>query len=206
MKRYSIAFALLVTSLCITAQVTNNAIDFDRNGRLSLGVIDNNTATSGTTLQLWMSPYHWIPGANIASWGSDLNMQLGTLGEIVIKSNGDTLSFTDANLTTGNWAHITLLLNGKDISLLVNNTNEQSSTLAKAFTPPTTEPLILGGGFLGRIDEVRVWNTILPADYNRFWNNTIDSFNPQWAFMEYIQRQKMKMKERMYFFRHRPWK
>lgn len=183
MKRYSIAFVLLLTSLCITAQVTNNAIDFDRNGRLSLGVIDNNTATSGTTLQLWMSPYHWIPGANIASWGSDLNMQLGTLGEIVIKSNGDTLSFTDANLTTGNWAHITLLLNGKDISLLVNNTNEQSSTLAKAFTPPTTEPLILGGGFLGRIDEVRVWNTILPADYNRFWNNTIDSYNPLWEHL-----------------------
>ena len=177
MKKYTIAFIISLISLCSTAQVTNNAISFERNGRVSLGTV---TTTSSTTLQLWMNPLHWIPEANIVTWGNSLNIQLGTPGELVIKSNDDTLSFTDVNLTTGNWAHITLLLEGNSLSLLINNANQQNGTLSAAFTAPATEPLLLGGGFLGRIDEVRVWDIILPDDYNRFWNNTIDSFNPQW--------------------------
>ena len=177
MKKYTIAFIISLISLCSTAQVTNNAISLERNGRVSLGTV---TTTSSTTLQLWMNPQHWIPEANIVTWGNSLNIQLGTPGELVIKSNDDTLSFTDVNLTTGNWAHITLLLEDNSLSLLINNANQQNGTLSAAFTAPATEPLLLGGGFLGRIDEVRVWDIILPDDYNRFWNNTIDSFNPQW--------------------------
>ncbi len=177
MKKYTIAFIISLITLCSTAQVTNNAISLERNGRVSLGVIET---TSGTTLQLWMNPQHWIPGANILTWGNNLNIQLGKPGELVIKSNDDTFSFTDTNLTTGNWAHITLLLESNSLSLLINNANQQNGTLSAAFTAPATEPLLLGGGFLGRIDEVRVWDIILPDDYNRFWNNTIDSFNPQW--------------------------
>ena len=183
MKRYAIALLLLFVSLCGTAQVTNNAISLQRNGRVSLGIIKSDAAASGTSLQLWMNPQHWIPGANIVTWGNSLNIQLGATGELVIKSNDDTITFSDANLATGNWAHMTLLLDGNTISLLVNNANEQSGTLAQPFAIPADAPLLLGGGFLGRIDEVRVWNTILPADYNRFWNNTIDSFNPQWQHL-----------------------
>ena len=74
MKRYAIALMLLIVSLCSTAQVTNNAISLERNGRVSLGIIDNGAAT---TLQLWMNPQHWIPGANIVTWGENLNVLLG---------------------------------------------------------------------------------------------------------------------------------
>ena len=183
MKRYAIATAMFLASLCCTAQVTNNALSFERNGRISLGVLPQKITGTGTTLQLWMNPQHWIPGANIVTWGESLNIQLGKPGEVVVKSNADTFSFTDSNLATGNWAHLTLLLEGNSIRLLVNNANEQNATLLEPFTIPTEEPLLLGGGFLGRIDEVRVWDFILPADYNRFWNNTIDSFNPQWQHL-----------------------
>ena len=170
---------MLLASLCSTAQVTNNALSLERNGRVSLGVLPNDIADSGTTLQLWMNPQHWIPGANIVTWGESLNIQLGTPGQITIKCGNETMTFTDSNLATGNWSHLTLLMEGNCIRLLVNNANEQSGTLPTPFTVPTREPLLLGGGFLGRIDEVRVWDFILPADYNRFWNNTVDSFNPQ---------------------------
>ena len=181
MKRYAIALMLLIVSLCSTAQVTNNAISLERNGRVSLGIIDNGTAT--TTLQLWMNPQHWIPGANIVTWGENLNIQLGTPGQIRIKCGDETMSFTDANLATGNWSHITLLLEGNSIALLVNNANQQNGTLSQPFAIPAEAPLLLGGDFLGRIDEVRVWDTILPADYNRYWNNTVDQFNPQWQHL-----------------------
>ena len=51
MKKYIIALILFFVSLCGIAQVTNNAISFERNGRLSLGVLQNNTAATGVTLQ-----------------------------------------------------------------------------------------------------------------------------------------------------------
>ena len=183
MKRYTIALILFFVSLYSVAQVTNNAISFERNGRVSLGVIDNSATTSGTTLQLWMNPQHWIPGANIVTWGENLNIQLGNPGQITIKCADEIMSFTDSNLATGNWSHLTLLLEGNSISLLVNNTNRQDYTFSQPFAIPTEDPLLLGGGFLGRIDEVRVWDFILPADYNLFWNNTIDQFNPQWQHL-----------------------
>ena len=174
---------MLLASLCSTAQVTNNALSLERNGRVSLGVLPNDIADSGTTLQLWINPQHWIPGANIVTWGESLNLQLGKPGELVVKSCDDTLSFTSSNLATGNWSHITLLFEGNGVGLLVNNANQQNGTLSQPFAIPAKAPLLLGGGFLGRIDEVRVWDFILPADYNRFWNNTVDSFNPQWQHL-----------------------
>ncbi|MBQ5888197.1 MAG: hypothetical protein IIW77_02855 [Bacteroidaceae bacterium] len=183
MKRYAIAAMLFFASLSSTAQVTNNALSLERNGRVSLGVLPYDITDTGTTLQLWMNPQHWIPGANIVTWGESLNIQLGTPGQITIKCGDETMTFTDSNLATGNWSHLTLLMEGNCIRLLVNNANEQSGTLPTPFTVPTREPLLLGGGFFGRIDEVRVWDFILPADYNRFWNNTVDSFNPQWEHL-----------------------
>ena len=180
MKKYAIALVLFLVSLYGTAQVTNNAISFERNGRVSLGVQQQSTA--GTTLQFWLNPQHWIPGADIVAWSNCLNIQLGNPGELVVKSGDNNMTFNDANLSSGNWTHITLLLDS-DIRLLVNNANEQRHTLSQPFTISADAPLLLGGGFLGRIDEVRIWDFILPADYNRFWNNTIDSFNPNWQHL-----------------------
>ena len=183
MKRYAITALLFLASLCCTAQVANRAISFEQNGRVSLGILPNGISNEGVTLQFWMSPRHWIPGANVVTWGESLNIQLGALGQMKVKCSDATVTFTDSNMASGNWAHITLLLEAGSIRLLVNNANEQSSTLAAPVTAPATEPLLLGGGFLGRIDEVRVWDFILPTDYNRFWNNTIDQFNPQWQHL-----------------------
>lgn len=183
MKRYAIAAVLFLVSLCSTAQVTNRALYLERNGRVSMGILPDGTASEGMTLQLWMNPEHWIPGANIVTWGENLNIQLGTPGQLKIKCADEGMTFSDSNLATGNWSHLTLLLEGNCIRLLVNNANEQSGTFPAPFTVPAWEPLLLGGGFLGRIDEVRVWDFILPADYNRFWNNTVDRFNPQWQHL-----------------------
>ena len=180
MKRITTVFILFLAVLCCKAQVTNNAISFERNGRVSLGILQNSDTDKGVTLQLWMNPLHWIPGANILTWGNELNIQLGTAGQIVIERADEHITINDTNLSSGNWAHLTLLLDNKNISVLVNNANEQSGTFSTPFTIPSEEPLLLGGGFLGRIDEVRVWNGILVADYNRFWNNTIDNLNPSW--------------------------
>ncbi|MDE6654496.1 MAG: LamG domain-containing protein, partial [Muribaculaceae bacterium] len=39
--------------------------------------------------------------------------------------------------------------------------------------------LVLGAGFEGRIDEVRLWNDVLSGDFDYFITNTINRWNPQ---------------------------
>ena len=55
------------------AQVTNQALAFEENGRVSLGSLPDGTAT-GVTLQFWMNPQEWIPGANVLAWGESLGV------------------------------------------------------------------------------------------------------------------------------------
>lgn len=86
MKKFIFALIGLFLSLGSPAQVKNNAIGFERNGRLSLGVIDGMDSAQGATLQFWMNPKHWIPGANVVDWGETLNVALGMPGEIVVTS------------------------------------------------------------------------------------------------------------------------
>ena len=180
MKKLFIAIFMLLLSLHGISQVTNNAISFERNGRLSLGSLQDININSGITIQLWINPKAWIPGASIMKWGESFTIQLGAPGKLIAKTGDNNLVFTDNSLQSGNWSHLTFLIDATELKLLVNNANEQNMELPAQFTIVPTEPIILGGDFMGRIDEVRVWNTILPADYNRFWNNTIDSLNPSW--------------------------
>lgn len=184
MKRYFFALFLWFTALCSVAQVANQALSFEGNGRVSLGLLpETGTSSDGTTLQLWICPQHWIPGANIITWGNNLNVQLGAPGQLAVSIQGSSITFADANLSSGNWAHVTLMFTDSDVSLFVNNANEQTKALSSPFVIPADEPLLLGGGFRGRIDEVRLWDFILPEEYNRFWNNTVDKYIPSWKHL-----------------------
>ena len=171
--------ALLFTSLCCTAQVTNHALKFESNGRVSLGTLPDG-ASDGTTVQFWMNPQKWFAGAHVLTWGDNLDVQLGRAGELVVTCGSKSIAFANASIKAGTWAHITLYLDNEEARLLVNNAGEQSAALAAPFAAPADELLLLGGGFVGRIDEVRVWDGILSDNYNRFWNNTIDSLCPSW--------------------------
>ena len=171
--------ALLFTSLCCTAQVTNHALKFESNGRVSLGTLPDG-ASDGTTVQFWMNPQKWSAGAHVLTWGDNLDVQLGRAGELVVTCGSKSIAFANASIKAGTWAHITLYLDNEEARLLVNNAGEQSAALAAPFAAPADELLLLGGGFVGRIDEVRVWDGILSDNYNRFWNNTIDRLCPSW--------------------------
>ena len=140
MKRLLYAMILCLASLPGTAQVTNMALSFEGNGRVSLGIMPAAASTSsGTTLQFWLCPQHWIPGSNIISWGSGLNIRLGSPGQLAIQTADSSFAFSDANLSTGNWAHITLMLDDTTATMLVNNANEQTATLSSPFSIPTED-------------------------------------------------------------------
>lgn len=184
MKKFWTLFLLLMLGLPLGAQVANQAISFKRNGRVSLGVIAEVEGAQAVTMQWWMNPQQWIAGANVVAWGDGMNVQLGSLGALNVQVGAEQFAFQHSSLVPSNWSHVTLTVEQSELTVYVNNEMAGQQQLAQALSAESVEPLLLGGGFVGRIDEVRVWSTALPADYNRYWNNTIDKHNPSWKYLE----------------------
>ena len=120
--------ALLFTSLCCTAQVTNHALKFESNGRVSLGTLPDG-ASDGTTVQFWMNPQKWSAGSHVLTWGDNLDVQLGREGELVVTCGSKSIAFANASIKAGTWVHITLYLDNKEARLLVNNAGVLESGL-----------------------------------------------------------------------------
>jgi hypothetical protein len=66
-----------------------------------------------------------------------------------------------------------------NVTVLVNGTSVATGTLA-ATSVANSNFIIGGNSFVGRIDELRVWNDALKSDFNYFINNTINKWCPQW--------------------------
>ena len=77
-------------SLCSTAQVSNNALSLERNGRVSLGVLPYDITDTGTTLQLWMNPQHWIPGAIASTNEEKITVTVDKEGKEIAVAAGAT--------------------------------------------------------------------------------------------------------------------
>lgn len=69
---------------------------------------------------------------------------------------------------------------GNNHALVLNDA--KTYTLEQYLSLPAREhSLWLGGNYQGRLDEIRLWNTLLPTDYASFYNNTLNKLHPQWS-------------------------
>lgn len=126
---------------------------------------------------MWVKPNQW-GGALLCNF-SALDRHVLTLeeaGVLTLTGESDKVAFNATGIELGKWSHITLSYDGEAARLYVNNqlAGEQKS---KGLTLIPNE----GGWYIepcGSIDEFRVWDTMLPEDYERFWRNTATIYNP----------------------------
>lgn len=104
--------------------------------------------------------------------------QLGKTGEILFKSGGTSLSASSAALVPGNWVQYTLVCDNGRATAMINGAEAASGQLAAI--PADAGEFTIGGGYSGRIDEIRLWKAVLADRYDRFIFNTINRWNPQW--------------------------
>ncbi len=177
--RYLLGTALLAAAGAhVQAQVDNYALRFSNEGIVNLGQVGGLTATDSYTLQFWFKPDVWTPGAALVRCGS-FSITLGTGHKLLVSDGNNTLTASAADLTAGAWNHVTLRSSAAKTKMLLNNTTPFYTE--GAITLPTdSKALWLGGDFRGEIDEVRLWNGVLPADYNGYWRTTLNALNPSW--------------------------
>lgn len=173
----TIALMLLAT-FGMSGQVKNYSIDLSTDGYVNCGIMPELDGATSYTVQFWINPDVWTSGASIYSRGSDFKAMLGTEGNVTFTVGETSLGVSSDALVAGAWSQITLLCDNGEAKIFVNQNQLSTGTLAAI--PVSESAFVIGGGYDGRIDEVRLWNAALSSDYNYFFNNTLNKWNPQW--------------------------
>ncbi|MEM7108384.1 MAG: LamG-like jellyroll fold domain-containing protein, partial [Bacteroidota bacterium] len=111
---------------------------------------------SAFTIEFWVYPTAF-GNVLILDKGSNYQIGLTAQGEI------DAAAFASTeSLPPFVWTHIAMVYDGLETVNLFFDGRKVS--LAFSNQPfdfvPNKDPLIIGGGFLGRLDEIRIWNTV----------------------------------------------
>lgn len=164
--------------MAINAQVTNRAILFEPTGTVDCGQVPGLNDLESYTIQFWINPTQWTPGATILSRGDKFSAKLGAEGEVVFTFGEKSVSGKSDDLKAGEWNGVMLNCSHKTAKVFVNNVQVASERVDAI--PDSEESLKLGGGYAGKLDEVRLWNCALKADFDYFTNNTLNKWAPQW--------------------------
>ena len=182
MKKLILSLILLVTGATAMAQVDNYCLNFTgTEGVVNCGTMTGMTNTMSYTLQFWFCPQKWNKGAALVRCGS-FSVKLGNEHALVLNDGTNHLTITDAQLATGKWAQVTIRSKIGLTTVTINNQGNYELE-SRLMLPVSQSSLWLGGGYLGRLDEVRLWRCLLPTDYNSFWNNTLNEYAPKWSML-----------------------
>lgn len=179
MKKTLLTFIVLCLSCASAwAQVDNYCIRLSDGGSVDCGAMPELDGQSAYTIQFWMKTGTWKDNAVILSRGDGFKIQTTTTNTIQIVAGGNSLAATNSGLAPGKWTQLTFIYAKNAMKILINGRQAKSAngnfTLAE-----DDASFIIGGGFDGCIDELRVWKTAINGEFNYFINNTINKFVPQ---------------------------
>lgn len=179
-KFFLLFFAVAGISLGTHAQVDNYALKLSSQGNVNFHAMPELNTLSSFTVQFWINPTQWVSGATIYSRGEDFSAKLGEQGNIIFIVGNQTITASSTGLIPGKWSQISFFCNNGTPQIYINNLLVYDNLTTLSPIPQSNDDFIIGGGFTGRIDEFRLWNTLLPMDYNYFRCNTLNKWVPQW--------------------------
>ena len=152
-----------------TAGKFGNGVTFDGTGDY-INAGNSSTLTSNTTwtASVWVNPtsvsgYHAVIGGGYTATNATVYIRDGKVG---VFTNGDYL--TTDTISTSTWSHITVTEDGTSLRIYINDALSRTFTNTFSFGPGTVNmtiginPHTLNTeGFVGKIDDVRIYNRAL---------------------------------------------
>lgn len=175
------AVIILGGTTLMNAGRINRALSFTPQGQLDCGAMPTLDNLDSYSVQFWINPAEWTPGAGILSRGDDFRITLGEPGTLVISTKDKSINVPSPDFKDGEWTQVTLICEEGNALVLVNSAEAASGELSSL--SETLAPLTLGGGFNGMLDEVRIWNAPLDGNmrkFDYFTNNTLNKWCPMW--------------------------
>ncbi len=203
--RITVFILLLLWSSGLYAQGAGWAIDFAGNDYVDCGATF--LPTSSLTVEAWVRPnetnYFLVGGAGVIISDGDeastgVNVSLVTYNEVeqtvlvVINTEaGPKVVYSTSPLTPLVWSHVAVTFNGTAIYIYINGVSAGNSTFTATTITSTANNLLIAErpsdtarGFIGDIDEVRIWNTALIQSTISTWKNApVTASHPNYANM-----------------------
>lgn len=185
-KRIDFAVILLLM-LCldipdVSSQVVNRALALD--GSYSLNFISNsgNLQVKDFTVQMWVNVDKWKRRSKLIEFGG-FCLGLSDKNKLYVSNDANFYSeiASDADLSKG-WWHITVMNSRECLEIFINGKSE--CKLMNNIGSFTFSSILVGEKFVGRIDELRLWNACIPCDDAEFGDlfimrrNTVNKWHP----------------------------
>ncbi len=180
MKRTISLWLLLLTFVAAGyTQVDNYCLRLAEGASVDGGVLYELSDADSYALQWWMNVDEWTDGVFVIGDNLGLNVTISKSQSLKLKLGEGLVEVTNTNLLPNKWIQLTLLVSPSGMRLLINS--EEAHNASGTYKLPTELGSFHLGGphFAGRIDEVRVWSTLLSDQYDYFINNTLNKWVPQ---------------------------
>ncbi|MGL5016288.1 MAG: LamG-like jellyroll fold domain-containing protein [Bacteroidales bacterium] len=189
-KKSLIAATLLLVSHNVSAQTTNYSLNLNGGGYVQMNSIEALDYSKPFTIQMFVNLERWSEGALLLSQkSSDAAIQLrlgqsaaeGIALDITSGQLESTLTCPISNYENGKWFQLTLTYDGassKSVKFYIDGVFASEGIISGdngLQNSYSTSTLRIGEGVEGRIDEVRVWSSILDVE-SLSWNNTLSRF------------------------------
>lgn len=181
-KKIALLTLVIISSLGFTnAQVINRALSFTPEGTVDCGAMPLLNNLKSYSIQFWLSPDIWTPGATLMSRGDNFTVKLGEQGNIDFKIGETAVTATSSDLKSSEWNQVTLICEEGNVKILING--EESSDGNLGVIPSSNDEFKIGGGYTGLLDEIRIWDAALDEEmetFDFFTHNTLNKWNPMW--------------------------
>lgn len=167
-------------SLCVTNQLGENTLT--RNRYLIVSNDDPVSClnfTGAETLQLpcpfteeqkaltfdwWMRPQQYQGSVSLTSEQGNLSTSVDSKGVLSITLGSRSVQSDDGYIITGEWHHYAVTYNTGAVKFFRDGLLFSSPTSRLTTRIPALQSIIMGEGFKGQIDEVRLWGAALTVD------------------------------------------
>lgn len=165
-------------ALSANAQVDNMCLGLESSAKVNCGAMPELNSLQAYTVQLWLCPDEWTAGSTVMSCGDAIKLSLASAGTIEARLGSTTISISDSQLKAGQWSQLTIVVDAGTATALVDGTQVTTATGDFAL-PASIGDMTMGGGFKGRIDDVRLWSTALTADHDYYVHTTLNKWVPE---------------------------
>lgn len=172
MKKFLLSAIFSIGLLSAAAQVQNYALEFDASGSVDCGALPALDSRKSLVMQFWLNPSEWTKGATVVSRGDGFKVSMAEEGTLLFTVGSST--FTQNKIPVGEWSLVSFRIS--DAGNVFINGSRKGGT--PDVVPSSAESLVLGGGYKGKLDELRIWGKDIGSDFNYFEHTTLNKWNP----------------------------
>lgn len=181
MKKFTLTFALALAMSCsLSAQTINYALDNSPGtGHAAVCTLTELNDAQEATFQMWLKPTVWTDAKLLSQ--DNFSLETTSAGKIVLKTGEHEASISIPS-RVNRWMQLTIVVNKGNVKVYLDNTRiSVSGDAAETFSASSWSAdhlaCIIGEGFKGDLDEIRVWSKALEqSDF--YWRNTLNPYTP----------------------------